>query len=362
MSKSYSKHALSKDFFNFILKDLDIQAFLKYIKKDNTINLELRGNENCISFYYRGAKLFDLKYFANLNKSELAINNGYMKSNEQIAQIINFNLQKMVIDKSKFNQLSFIIPLLKQLVDNYLTNTTGQNTNGKQKLEQDAQQSIVRENNYSKITTSTDYFCLDTEFSYDQARFDIIGIEWQSVSSDRTKRNKCKLTLFEAKYWCEAIDGKSGVMEHITDYINLMNDRKAINEIILDMETIIKQKCALGLFDGCDCFANIKEEYIKSLNENAPCESPEQGITINRECPIEFVFLFVNYDPTSKRLYNELKSVFGKFKSNELNNIYVASASELGYGLYRYNNKDKTDRFIPLEAYYQKLAGVFHKS
>lgn len=356
----YSKHALSKDFFNFILKDPAIQAFLKYISKDNTINIELRGNENCISFYYRGAKLFDLKYFANLNEAELYINNGYMKSNQEIAQIINSNLQKMVIDKSKFSQLIFIIPLLKQLVDNYLTNIVDQNNNGKQKLEQDAQQAVVRENNYSKINTSTDYFCLDTEFSYDQARFDIIGIEWPSVSSARTKRNKCKLTLFEAKYWCDAIDGKSGVMEHITDYINLMNDKKAINEIIQDMETIIKQKCALGLFDGCDCFANVNHVYIKSLNENTSCESHEQDITINREYPIEFVFLFVNYDPTSKRLYNELKSVFNKFKSIELKNIYIASASELGYGLYRYN-KDKTDRFIPLETYYQKLEGVFSK-
>ena len=361
MSQSYSKHALSKDFFNFILKDLDVQAFLKYLKQDNTINLELRGNENCISFYYRGAKLFDLKYIANLNKSELIINCGYMKSNKQIENIIYSNLKEMIFDKSKFNQLIFIIPLLKQLVDNYLTNITSQNKNGKQKLEQDAQQAIVRENNYSKITTSTDYFCLDTEFTYDQARFDIIGMEWPSISSVRTKRNQCKLTLFEVKYWCEAIDGKSGVMEHITDYINLMNDKKAINEIIQDMEIIIKQKCALGLFDRCDCFANIGEEYIASLNGNASCESHGQKITFNKDYPVEFVFLFVNYDPTSTRLYNELKSVFSKFESNELKNIYVASASELGYGLYRYN-KDKTNRFIPLETYYQRLKGIFAES
>lgn len=357
---NYSKHALSKDFFNFIIKDLDIQAFLKYVKKDNTINLELRGNENCISFYYRGAKLFDMKHFANLNKAEIIINNGYMKSNEQIAQIISSKLQGTVIDKSEFSNLNFIIPLLKQLVDNYLTSTTGQKTNGKQKLEQDAQQAIVRENNYSKVTTSTDYFCLDTEFTYGQARFDIIGMEWPSVSSARTKRNKCKLTLFEAKYWCEAIDGESGVMEHITDYINLMKDKNAISDIIQDMETIIKQKCALGLFDRCDCFANIDGDYIKSLAENTSCEINQQSITINRDYPIEFVFLFINYDPTSRRLYNELKAVFGKFKPDELKNVYVASASELGYGLYRYN-KNRTDRFIPLETYYQKLEGVFSK-
>ena len=132
------------------------------------------------------------------------------------------------------------------------------------------------------------------------------------------------------------------------------------------MELVLKQKCALQILNNnaYKYFKNLGQIYLDSLKNNPPASSPNLDITINSEYPIEYIFLLVNHDPASSKMFAELDKVFQQFNPQELENIYIATASELGYGLYRRNkdkNKKAIDRFISLNDYYQELTSLFHK-
>jgi len=78
------------------------------------------------------------------------------------------------------------------------------------KEEREYQHLWVRENNYSSIANSTDYFIADIEYdNHKNARFDIVAIEWLSDASIRKLKNghNPKLVVIEMKYGDGAFRG-----------------------------------------------------------------------------------------------------------------------------------------------------------
>lgn len=357
-------HALNQNFFKYVLHNTSLRKLLDYVVHDNTLDLELRNNK--INIYYRGAGLILLRYTPNPRGVKVSFEQKYIINNDYIKQLADSKLGGVNLSNIPLNVIESIIPYLKQVIDFYFTCNIGAGAKGKQKLEQDAQQAIVRENSYGKLANSTDYFCLDTEYTYDNARFDIIGIEWPSDKYARKIRSDCRLTFFEVKYGDGAIDGDAGLLKHIKDFVALSKNQVAIASIKQDMELVLKQKCALQILNNnaYKYFKNLGQIYLDSLENNPPASSPNLDITINSEYPIEYIFLLVNHDPDSSKMFAELDKVFQQFTPQELENIYIATASELGYGLYRRNkdkNKKAIDRFISLNDYYQELTSLFHK-
>ena len=177
------------------------------------------------------------------------------------------------------------------------------------------QQLVVRENNYSSIANSTDYFVIDIEYVNSElgARFDIVAVEWQSIASQRKlqKGVKPKLVVIEMKYGDGALKEGSGVKKHYDDFQEFKNNAEKLNEFKAEMISVFSQKRALHLIP----------DLSESGNTNEVKEFAEE---------IDFMFLFANHDPESKLLQDELNSINDE-------NVKFITSNFMGYGLFKQN-------------------------
>jgi len=266
-----------------------LNTILKYVREDDTLNLELRGE--IITIYYRGGAILsihqDTYSFESLSEK-------YHKDNTFIIPSLD--------------NFDYYIQKAKHSIDVYIT--TKKNLLG----EKDIQQQIVRENNYSPNSLDTDYFIIDTEYQ-DLGRFDVVALRWDSTSSARKllKSFIPTITIFEVKQGYNSISNKSGIEKHINDFNEFISKRD-IDSFKMDMINVFNQKRSLGLIKGMD-----KYKEVNAVNPD-----------------IEFVFLLVNYKHDSTQLKKALQNIeYCKF-------IY---SNPMGYGLYARNITSK-DEFI----------------
>ena len=91
---------LEKNFVAFIKEDKDVSTFLNKLKKDSTLDFEIR--EDTLQAYYRGADLFSMKdiggkyYF--IKKSNSVIRE---EQNEEITKATINNMLENIIPKRK---------------------------------------------------------------------------------------------------------------------------------------------------------------------------------------------------------------------------------------------------------------------
>ena len=295
---------LDRDF----LKDLkkgQLKDLLNYVKSDNTLDLEIR--ENYINIYYRGSNI--LKVTKDNSSYSFSFDCNYLKYTSFIQETID-NYQ----EKKEWNSY---FPIIKQAMDFYFSKHS--------KEEREFQQLVVRENNYSSISNSTDYFIIDIEYdNHDNSRFDLIAIEWPSVSSIRKlqKNFKPKLVIIEMKYGDSALADKSGMKDHYNDFKSFISNAKAVSEFKIEMLTLFEQKRELGLIPCLNISNNSNE--IKSFTEQ-----------------IELLFLIANHDPAKSRFQTELMTLSD-------NSIKFITSNFMGYGFYNqntYNLKQFLSRF-----------------
>ena len=127
--------------------------------------------------------------------------------------------------------------------------------------------------------------------------------------------------------------GKSGIKKHIADYIEFVG-MKEFHDMCRDMEKVFKQKCELGLIPA----------YTSRLKSNV---DDYYNISID-DTKVELIFMFANRDPDSIIAKRELKKAMGKYGKNDTEKIYIATSCDVGYTLFRYAEKGKTDRFIQI--------------
>lgn len=279
---------IRETFFNE-LKTGILSPLLKYVRNDDTLDMELRGNR--IIIYYRGGKILEVKdksyEFFGLDKKYLL---GKNTENPSLATFEGY------------------FPQAKHIIDYYILNKQNH------LWEKEIQQRIVQENNYSSNSLDTDFFVIDMEYQ-DIGRADIVALRWDSTASARKlpKGYLPRITIFEIKQGKDSIQGKSGMSSHLDKFNALFADKTRVNSFKQDMIAVFKQKRELGL--------------IRTINDNK-----HEVKEIANE--IDFVFLLANYKSASKQLKQELE------KMSDCKFIY---ANPMGYGLYAQNIIDKEE-------------------
>lgn len=290
--------SLSSKFISDLQAEDILGKILSYVKNDNTLDIEIR--ENYINIYYRGGNILKVtekgkSYIYDYDKD-------YLKGS--VLPCVNTLSQY----KSNRDWDNFF-PMMKQAMDFYFSKHA--------KEEREYQQLVVRENNYSSIANSTDYFIIDIEYdNHAHARFDLIAIEWPSTSSDRKLPKKPRLIVIEMKYGDGALSGSAGIKKHCDDFNKFVSSPKELEDFKNEMLSVFSQKRELGLIP---CLSSSK-------NSNK---------IENFDGDIELAFLIANHDPASSKLKKELSSC------GNISAKFIVS-NFMGYGIYNHAIYDQS--------------------
>lgn len=304
-------------FFNDFLNGGELSPLLGLVKKDHTLDMELRGGY--VEIYYRGGLLYKIENKGNSNYEITYTKEYILEKNAQGSGVIN-----SVADAGRK------VAKYKHNMDLYFSKYP--------KLEKEFQQIIVRENNLSgAVSHATDYFILDIEYASMGARFDMLAVKWVSTGSKRKNTENLPIAFIEVKYGDGAVTGQASIGKHIRDYINFRKDKNKMKQLAEDMQKVFNQKCDLGL--------------IKAFEGKKP------GISIDPD-NVECIFIFANHDPDKTNLLKEIKTAIATWKKPDtekyLKEIKVAKASEMGYGLFAYK-KGKEYLYPTIEEYVDSL-------
>ena len=275
---------------------LGLNRILKLVKRDSTLCLEIR--KNYINIYYRGGNLMKVSE----DKGRFAAHFDAKYITDGLLNVLPPSV--LSTDKDVMEWLG-AIPLLKHEMDLWF----GQNP----KNEREFQQLMVRENNFKGAGKGTDYFICDIEYTFSVGRFDLIAAYWPSSGAERKNNKNVGLALIEMKYMDKALTGKAGIRKHIEDMKNYLNPAcDNLASLKNEMKKVFNQKQALKLIDN--------QKHIEQFNDLKP----------------EYIFVFANHDPDSRKLYDELQEV--KAIANDLPFVLkFATSNFMGYGLYTQN-------------------------
>lgn len=301
-NESEKGRCLTKTLFNE-LKEGTLNGLLEYVKNDDTLDMEFRGDY--LTIYYRGGELLVVKE-KKTKYSWGKLNKKYIPSEYNGGNGL----------KNKPNQFEDYIPEAKHLIDYYIRHGKKNHLG-----EKEIQQLIVKENNYSPNSNDTDYFIVDMEYeesgNIEGGRFDLIALRWDSTVFAR-KKDEVSLAIIEVKQGINSIrtsEESSGLRKHQMDFDAFIEKKKNENKLEAfcnDMIKIFKQKCELGLIR-----ANKKIESIETSSKLKP----------NYDS-IEFICILANYKEKSDALDNEL---------HEMKECKFITSSFMGYGLFANN-------------------------
>jgi len=149
----------------------------------------------------------------------------------------------------------------------------------KDKKEKKAQSKLVILNNENK--SSSNWFCIDIEYTNPnfRGRFDIIAIS-------KTKKPKHQVALIELKYGHDAIGGKSGIYEHVKNFIEFRQKDYFNKQMKQEIVSIIKSLDNLGVkipfaIPEESSISDNPDFYFITLNNNSEktgADTPKQTI------------------------------------------------------------------------------------
>lgn len=311
MMEGYNKRSITDVFFNDLKKG-KLNDILKMVTSDDTLCMELRGNR--VVIYYRGGALYTIEEKAE-HEYSIWFNDNYCSINKDINKSVSkhfLSTQETIEDVYKY----------KYYMDIYFSKH--------KKFEREFQQLIVRDNNFSgKVTDATDYYILDIEYAlkYDEidARYDMLAVEWPSISGERKNPTNLPFAIIEVKYGDGSLTGPAGIQKHIDDYVALRKNTQLISVMASDMSEVFNQKHELGLITS---YKDKRGELNISIDDKN----------------VQYLFIFANHDPDKSEVKKELELAIEKYKDTEyssiLGEIKVAKSSEMGYGLYAYVNNE----------------------
>lgn len=228
---------------------------LKEVIQDKELSLEIREGKAII--YYRKGKIL------TLSKNGIEeLSPGYYKGQEK---------QSIFSDEQQVKKAPKVyFKIAKSLVDGHGS-----------KKEFTIQQLIAVENS----SIDGDYLVIDMEYQYKQGnipkderlpftRIDLLAIEKESKD----------IILFELKQSVNALNGKSGIVDHIKKTRCLIEDSLFRKSLIEDVETIIKQKSELQILPGAD-------KWIEEIKKKAT---------------IKPMFIFVYFKDKEKEEYDKI--------------------------------------------------------
>ena len=301
---------------NTFMKDLEkgrLQSLLTVVQKDDTLDLQIR--HDCVHIYYRGGRLFEIR---EVDKGAYKISSSDEAYNKEIKKE-DLSYPRTVRTKQDAVAVSADVSKLKIVMDRYLSRKKDKTEKKKSGKEREYQQLIVKENNYTRnITNGTDYYACDIEYEEGENRWDILAIKWESDGAKRKNTKDLELAIIEVKYGDNALDGDSGLIDHLRKTNNLLlKESSRIKELAAEMTESFNQKLKLNLIVDC------KHEKIGPL-----------AVTEK----LDFIFVLINHDPARRALRNALDEI--KRENFEKLNIKFAISNFMGYGLYIENIYD----------------------
>ena len=290
------KRAISKEFMDS-LQNGDLRQILVLIKKDGSLDLEMRGDE--VMIYYQGLKLLSIKE-KGLGKYEFGeMNKEYRRRKSGV---------EVQLPPLSWDNIEDYIVKGKNVIDTYDMISH---------FEYEVKQMIIKENNTAPTAESTDFYVIDTEYqNEDKNQFDIIALH---IDADRTvrKKGKASIAIIEIKQGNNTLKTTSknpGIRQHLEDFKKHIENEKRKEDFIADMKAIVQCKYELGLLNG--------------LTPNTM-----QRLEINED--IEFYIVLANYKTASSLLKEELNTFADE--------CHFFTSSFMGYGLYNTNIKSKED-------------------
>lgn len=277
-----------------------LHALLEYVKADDTLDMEFRGNS--FTLYYRGGALLIVEEKSDGSYNWKGITEEYLLEGKD-------RYEQKHKEAEQFNEY---IPEAKHIIDRYICLAT-KNLLG----EKEIQQLVVKENNYSPNSQDTDYFIVDMEYeeSSECGRFDLVALRWDSTGPAR-KKNTVSLAVIEVKQGYKSVktsndETSPGLRSHQKDFVSFIELKKNEGELESfcdDMAMIFKQKCELGLILANKKIEDIKQDFPLSVNSD-----------------IDFICLLANYKKASENLHNELA---------KMDSCRFIRSHYMGYGLY----------------------------
>lgn len=254
------------------------------VRADRSLCLALRAEY--INVYYRGGSLVKLERAPS----------GYTASFYPKYTGDDRPRSRTIRSPSDVSDWLASVPEIKQAVDMY----------PKDSAEREAQQFILRDNNFGAISRATDYYVCDIEYASDHGRFDVVAVHWPSSPAQRKKQEGRRLVLGEVKFGDAALIGSAGLHEHIKDVNVHLSDPHNVGELKREMALVFNQKRALGFLE---------------------CEKDLLGFS--DEMPL-LLLLLANHDPDKSRLRELLQTL----PPSPHADLRIASACFMGYGLY----------------------------
>lgn len=288
------------------LLDGELSNLRKYVKEDDTLDLELRGNY--ISIYYRGAPLMTIEETEAKDESGKNIYKWHSLS----SQYNDSNIPMPTLCKEN---IEVYIPICKHIIDRHVVCATKNIV-----AEREIEQYIIKENNYSPNSNDTDFFIADMEYKDSEGEFDLVAIKWEASPQAR-KSNCVSMAVIEVKQGYKSVlttEKTPGLKQHQSDFNQLYENEERKKRFMDEMLVVFKQKCELGLI-------RANEKIEKRLTE-------ESELRIIGD--LEFYCLLANYKAESENLKNELA---------EMDDCMFFTSSYMGYGLYANNIINKEE-------------------
>jgi len=268
-----------------------LAPFLERVLADRSLCLEIR--EDYVNIYYRGGNLLKLSagpagYVAHFDPKYAKGDGG------TLARALPGTRISAADDVDAWLGA---MPAMKQTMDIYF----GRHP----KEEREAQQLIVRDNNFGGVSRATDYYVCDIEYANPHGRFDLVAVHWPSRGHIRKQQDGRRLVLVEVKFGDGAINGAASIRSHITDINRFLGDPANVTALQDEMVGVFNQKRALGLMNcGKDLCAFGDE-------------------------PPMLLLALANHDPDSTKL----RAALDALPPSPHAEIYIATGCFMGYGL-----------------------------
>lgn len=285
------------------LKHGKLAAVLSRVKEDDTLMLALR--DGYINIYYRGGNILKIEQKISDGKYIVSFDTKY---NKKSAVPLPIQFPYSVNDETDVRSLVDAVPALKYAMDCYFSQH--------RKSEREFQQLVARENNCSPISNETEYFIVDIEVAgtLPNARFDMLALRW--LRGERRKQGTLVPVLIEMKYGSNALEGDSGLNEHMENAISLRADNKSWNSLCKGLEEQVNQLDNLGLL---------------SFNRSATVKRLE----IDPNATPELIFMLANYNPGSVILPRFLDAMEEPTADGNGYDLLFFVSIFAGYGMHR---------------------------
>lgn len=285
------------------LKHGELSPLLSRVMEDDTLMLALR--DGYINIYYRGGNLLKIEQKNSGGKYIASFDTKYNKKN---AEPLPVQFPCPVNDEADSQTLVDAIPALKYAMDRYFSQH--------RKSEREFQQLVARENNCSPISNETEYFVVDIEVAgaLPNARFDMLAVRW--LRDERKKQGTLVPVLIEMKYGSKALEGDSGLNEHMKDAVSLRANNESWNSLRKGLEDQINQLADLGLL---------------SFNRSTAVKRFE----IDPTATPELIFVLANYNPANVKLSRLLAAMEEPTADENGYDLLFFVSSFAGYGMHR---------------------------